>query len=354
MALYRQPGCERWYIRLRVAGRLVRKTTGTSDRKEAEAMEAAVKCAMRARDGRRTLCRLAEDIFPETGKDAPLGRLWQLYAATAQEVGYRTGETTTRKRESACLRLVAWAKGAGVRKVSEVDGEAAVAFLGAIGGTTKTKRNVAGELSAVWRTLARRGWAEGNPWLTARPLPQGGEEKHGRAFSDEELAAIWRACEGYPNGEEWRDMATVALYTGLRLTDVMRLEGVMVDWERGVLALTPRKTARHGIAVSIPLHPKVAEVLRRRGGGGPCFPAAQADTSHVPHFSAIIKRAGLTAGPGEALTFHCLRHTFATRLAEAGVPEDVRMQLCGHTVRETARKYNHDTTNARAAVLALK
>ncbi len=322
-------------------------------------MEASVRLAIRTREGRKTLQRLAAELFPDRGKDAPLSRLWSVYEAVAKEQGYRVGETTTRMRKGACLRLLAWARGAGVKSISEIDAEEAAAFLdfvGSAGASVKTRRNVAGELASVWRVLAARGWteAERNPWRVVKPAPQKEEQRHGRAFSEAELEAIFRACDGYPNGEEWRDMATVALYTGLRLTDVLRLEGGMADWRTETLNLTPAKTARHGISVSIPMHPKVAEVFRRRGDGL-LFPrAAAGESAHKVPFKGILARAGIVAKPGEALTFHCLRHTFATRLAEAGVPEDVRMQLGGWTVRATAAIYNHDTTNARAAILGLK
>ena len=354
MSIYKQAGCARWYVRLRVAGRLIRKATGTADRKEAEAVEAALKVALRARQGRAMLASMAEELFPASAPKVLLSRLWEHYEDAARAQGYKVGAETERKRRSACLRLTAWAKGVGVKTVEAVTVEVAAEFLAAVGGTAKTKRNVAGELSSVWRVLGARGVVEGNPWKVARPLPDKGEERHGRALTDEELEAVRLVCETYPNGGEWWDMATVALYTGLRLTDVRRLEGRMVDWGEGVLALTPAKTARHGIAVRIPLHPKVAEVFRRRGrDGGVLFPVALAEKWGRPHFSSILKKAGVVAQPGEQLTFHCLRHTFATRLATAGVPEDVRMQLCGWTEKGTARRYNHDETRARTAVLNL-
>ena len=355
MALFKQPGCAVWYVDFRAFGRRIRRTTGTTDYKEAQAIEAALRVSVRAQDGRKALARMAEDIFPTRVQGVPLSRLEAYYNEAAEATGYKVGETTARMRRGAMLRLAAWAKRAGVRTVEEVTAEAAGAFLEAIGATAKTRRNVAGELSSVWRVLASRSMAEGNPWRAVKPAPAPGQAKHGRAFTPAEVEAILRACEAVPNGEDWRDMTQVALHTGLRLTDVLRLSGEMVDWEARELRLTPTKTRRHGIAVRLPLHPVVEEVFRRRGDGLLFTSAAvECKSHHRQPFADILKSAGIVAKPGEKLTFHCLRHTFATRLAEAGVPEDVRMQLCGHTVVETARIYNHDTYQARLAVLALK
>lgn len=355
MALFKQPGCAVWYVDLRIFGRRIRRTTGTTDYKEAQAIEAALRVSARAQDGRRALARMAEDIFPERVQGVPLSRLEAYYDEAAKASGYTCGETTARMRRGALLRFSAWAKRAGVRTVAEVTAEVALGFLDALPGTTKTRRNVAGELSSAWRVLASRGMAEGNPWREVKPAPAPGECKHGRAFTPAEVKAILRACADAPNGDDWRDMVQVALHTGLRLTDVLRLDDSMVDLETRELRLTPAKTRRHGIVVRIPLHPTVEAVFRRRDGRGLLFPqaATECKSHHRQPFGELIARAGIVAKPGEKLTFHCLRHTFATRLAEAGVPEDVRMQLCGHTVASTARIYNHDTTQARRAVLAL-
>lgn len=62
-----------------------------------------------------------------------------------------------------------------------------------------------------------------------------------------------------------------------------------------------------------------------------------------------FKRACLTAAipcgqntPG-GITFHDLRHTFATRLAERGVDESVRMSLLGQSSLKMVRRYSHAT-----------
>lgn len=356
MPLYKQPGCENWYVRLKVFGKKVRRTTGTADYQEAQAIEAALRVSLRAKEGRKALVRMAEDLFPEKAQGVPLSRLDAYYNEAAKATGYTVGATTARMRQGAMLRLMAWAKRAGVRMVSEVTVEVAGAFLDEIRATVKTRRNIAGELSSVWKVLASRGMAEGSPWTAVKPAPAPLQAKHGRAFTDDEIAAILKACPMVQNGDEWRDMVQVALHTGLRLTDVLELTPEAADWKTRELRVSPLKTRRHGIEVRIPMHAEVEAVFRRRKGPGRLFPGAEVECrSHRRQpFAELLKVAGIVAKPGEKLTFHCLRHTFATRLAEAGVPEDVRMQLCGHTVVETARIYNHDTSQARLAVLALK
>ena len=56
----------------------------------------------------------------------------------------------------------------------------------------------------------------------------------------------------------------------------------------------------------------------------------------------------------DGITFHSLRHTFVTRLADAGVPESVRRQLVGHSNAATHDRYDHSTDPARLAIDALR
>jgi site-specific recombinase XerD len=55
----------------------------------------------------------------------------------------------------------------------------------------------------------------------------------------------------------------------------------------------------------------------------------------------LYKLAKIEAPP---LPWHCLRHTFCTRLAEAGVALHVIRELAGHRSIETTLRYTH--TNA--------
>ena len=66
-------------------------------------------------------------------------------------------------------------------------------------------------------------------------------------------------------------------------------------------------------------------------------------------FKRIMRRAGLALqivqGGGKRKlarrTFHSLRHSFTSALANAGVPEELRMKLTGHTSKNVHRGYTH-------------
>lgn len=53
------------------------------------------------------------------------------------------------------------------------------------------------------------------------------------------------------------------------------------------------------------------------------------------------KAIGLTWGVKNGVTFHTIRHSIATLLAEMGVSERIRMELLGHKEIRTTQKYTH-------------
>lgn len=55
-------------------------------------------------------------------------------------------------------------------------------------------------------------------------------------------------------------------------------------------------------------------------------------------FREVLDAAGITR---EGVTVHSWRHTFNTRLAEAGADKETRKRLSGHTQDATSDRYNH-------------
>ena len=88
--------------------------------------------------------------------------------------------------------------------VSDIAPQIAWAYSCAIGErgvSAQTRNNEIGHLRTVWKMLEKYGKVELNPWTLARVSRNRDEEKHGRAFTDEEIFRILMAAREV--GCEW-------------------------------------------------------------------------------------------------------------------------------------------------------
>jgi integrase len=124
-----------------------------------------------------------------------------------------------------------------------------------------------------------------------------------------------------------RLIVITALDSGMRRGEILHQIWEHVDFGRRVLSVTRSKTAE-GEGREIPLTERLFHLLSGiQRKEGPLFTfREQAVASVKTSWNSMIKRAGL-----RHLRFHDLRHTFNTRLMEAGVMQEVRKAIMGHT-----------------------
>ena len=143
--------------------------------------------------------------------------------------------------------------------------------------------------------------------------------------------------------EPLRTMILVGSNTGLRLlSEGLELRWADVDLVRGILTV-PAAYAKSGKTRSVPINSALRAVLAARRT------AARADVEHVfakpdgtPYrsirttFETACKAAGL-----KGVTPHGLRHTFASRLAMAGVDSRTIQELGGWASLGMVQRYTH-------------
>lgn len=184
-----------------------------------------------------------------------------------------------------------------------------------------------------------------------------------RAFTLPEIGRIMRAVEG----SEWEGIVLFGLYTGQRLSDIVRLRWENVDLVRGEIALTTRKTRRrvliplatalsdYLLSLSIPdnglefLFPTAADCLARSKSG---TAGALSNQFHdiLARAGLVIRRSHRKSKDGEGrssrrraseISFHSFRHTATSLLKNAGVPQSVVMDIIGHESRAISQIYTH-------------
>jgi len=172
-------------------------------------------------------------------------------------------------------------------------------------------------------------WAVDEGFLSANPLARIRMERERRkprpvlSLADEEklLAA---------SAPHLKPIIITALDTGMRRGELLQQRWEHVDFSRSLLFVTRSKTAE-GESREIPLSARVSALLTTtRKPNGVVF------TFHDQPLSRIKTawKAALRRSKIRSLRFHDLRHTFNNRLMEAGVMQEIRKALMGHSSGE--------------------
>lgn len=137
-----------------------------------------------------------------------------------------------------------------------------------------------------------------------------------------------------------QQIIVAALDSGMRRGELLTERREHIDLNRRVLAVTHSKTAG-GEAREIPLTDRLTGLLTSITAtqtDGLVFTFKGRPIHRIKTaWKAAIRRAGI-----RYFRFHDLRHTFNTRLMEAGVIQDVRMALMGHSSGEEINSlYTH-------------
>lgn len=148
------------------------------------------------------------------------------------------------------------------------------------------------------------------------------------------------------------DLVSVAIGTGLRKNEQLRLKVEQLDFARKVIIATRTKAGKNR---EVPMNSEVREILsrlaRHKRSGDYVFVSPKTGTrfKDIKHsFRKACELAGI-----EGLVWHDLRATFGTRLGEAGFDAFTIAQLMGHSdVRTTQRYVRATELNKRTAVEA--
>lgn len=157
------------------------------------------------------------------------------------------------------------------------------------------------------------------------------------------------------------DLITLALHTGMRRGELARLRWDHVSLETGTITVPGQDGKRGKGKGRVPLNRAAREVLAARqaarNGHPLVFPPGELPAWKNPDgdrtavamdiskaFRHLTDAAGLNKGVTDRrqkVTFHTLRHTYASWLAMAGTPIPALMALMRHKSIEMTMRYSH-------------
>lgn len=206
-------------------------------------------------------------------------------------------------------------------------------------------------LSRAFAAAAREGLVQRNPIAGIRPLRDVRVEKG--VFSPEQITKL--LAEADP---DWRGLILAGYYSGARLGDLARLTWQSVDLAERSITFTQKKT---DAKIKVPIHSELLDYLLSRSvpddGSAPLFPSlyglrGSGKSGLSSSFRRLMARARINQGVARArtgqagrnvtrLSFHSLRHSFTSALANAGVPAELRQKLTGHFDAKSHAMYSH-------------
>jgi len=285
----------------------------------------------------------ARDFYEKAKQEQKTGRFFperyqQGGYAKLEEVldGYLAAFTGRSKRDEERFKKkwVAIFSGARLNAITPTALESARAHLSE-GRTPQTVNRYMGFLRRVLNKAVRDGKVASNPVSRIKMFRELAGKT--RFLSPEEEGMLCAKI-----GAPYAGWVRLAILTGMRQMEQFSLRWEHVDLERGVLTLP---TTKAGGVQYVRLNEEAKMLLQGFIPGNKSvwvFPSENPDTHADPRnfyrrvYLPTVKAIGL-----EGVSWHSLRHTFASRLAMSGSTEGTIATLLRHSGTVLVRRYAH-------------
>lgn len=191
-----------------------------------------------------------------------------------------------------------------------------------------------------WHYLAR------DP-ISKWPFSKESAFRRARFLTEEEIPKLLAACQD-SRSRYLKAFVLVALNTGMRRGEILKLTRKSIDWHNRIATL---KDTKNGDVAHIPLNDVAMEALRSLPTriDGKLFPFKD-DHAVSRAFHRAVERAGI-----KDFRLHDLRHTFASYHAMAGAQQRSLQGLLRHKDTRMTMRYSHLTeAHLRIAVEAMQ
>lgn len=310
-----------WWMRFNYQGRQERQSTGTSDRKLAEAILGKTKAKIV--EGRFF------DVFEE--QERTFAEMMERYQA--EHVIKKASQGPLRSKIKNLLSFFGHYILAQITPRRIVEYKAKRYADGMAPGTINQELAIV--KNAFNLAIREWEWCRDNP--ATRVSMEKENNKRDRWLTHEEEVRLLRACP------DWlREIILFALHTGMRRGEILSLTWEGVDLFRKTVTVLQSK---NGEKRTIPVNQTVLGLLKARAK------VRLLKTNHVFYGRTytsvapnILERAFSTAVRKieiENFHFHDLRHTFATRLVQSGVDIYKVQRLLGHKSPVMTQRYAH-------------
>lgn len=228
-------------------------------------------------------------------------------------------------------------------KIKDLSGKDLEKFKKEANGKPSTiKQNITILNTALIEALKKKKWISYAKWLENNPFNQLTlarlKKTKTRILSETEEDLIYKNAPCH-----LKPIITIALCTGLRVSDILNLKWSDIDQINWVINIINKKT---GTEINQPIiGPARDEIKNLKKNGDYLFQSLSRNAVSMA-FKRCVEKSRI-----KKLRFHDLRHTFCSRLAMGNVPLVEIAELAGHTNIQTTRRYSHLLTKNKKKAL---
>lgn len=268
---------------------------------------------------------------------------------TADDYGYK------------CLNFANWCKASKIETMDEVTRDDAEKFLTHIleenGDRVYNMYNWL--MGRIWRDTMKSAHLETNPFAEFKNRKTKPPSRRA-ALTADELARLIQVVSA--KDDQTKILFLLGLYTGLRLSDCCLLKKKNIDFRTATINIVPKKTARYGKEVHIPIHDHLKIALSSID-----WSMKELNDYVLPDYAdyyksyvisrkvrKIFNEAQIDAKDDSGKItkgFHSLRVCFVTNMLNQGVPIAIVQSFTGHSTVKMAFHYVRDDISRQKAAI---
>ena len=312
MSLYKRNDSPHWWVKISHGGRTIQRSTGTEDKAQAQEYHDKLKASLWE--------QLRLGIKPR--------RSWK------EAVVRWLAETSEKATHDGDIKKLRWLDSfLGALMLDEMTLEV-IDRVKSERLKTVSKSTVNRYLALLRSILLRARdeweWIDKTPKVKLFKEPPGRE----RSITANQAEVLLRELPAHQ-----RNVVLFALATGLRQSNVLKLEWSHVNLETGH-AWVDADQSKNGRPIAVPLNSTALHVLRHQIGKHPVrvftYAGKPLDRANTHAWQKARKRAGI-----ENFRWHDLRHTWATWHRQSGTPTHELQRLGGWRTSVMVERYAH-------------
>lgn len=215
--------------------------------------------------------------------------------------------------------------------------------LAGAGRSPRSIQYVFATFRAIWNHARNNGFVQVQSPTKGVALPKVNNERKRYLTRAEADALLAELAERSP---QTHDISLLSLHTGMRFSEVTGLTWGCVDLGKGRIDILNAKGEKDR---SLPMTARVKELFEGMTSGAPNELIFKSRVGGQigkisKSFGLAVEKLGLNKDvddPKQIFSFHCLRHTCASWLIEAGTDLYVVQKTLGHSTPTVTQRYSH-------------